>query len=153
MKFSCFKMANEVVVDTSSDMSPSTNAKTTFWKEETEKLISLWSEEEVLFNCRHKEYFSGVELHAMFECFMVKMSCACKLTEVMSQACRKLVVCDKVVPCKSPLSVHMRPHIVNEKTYTPLVKRCFSALYGLLFVSLASGLSNFRVLRSLCTTK
>ena len=64
MKFCCFKMADEVVVATSSGKSPSTNAKTTFLEEETEKLISLWSEEEVLFNCRHKEYFSGVELHA-----------------------------------------------------------------------------------------
>lgn len=28
-----------------------------FLEEETEKLISLWSEEEALFNCRHKDYF------------------------------------------------------------------------------------------------
>ena len=70
-------MADEVVVATSSGKSPSTNAKTTFSEEETEKLISLWSGEEALFNCRHKEYFSGVELHAIFECFMVKISCAC----------------------------------------------------------------------------
>ena len=82
MKFSCFKMADEVVVATSSGKSPSTNAKTTFSEEETE--TNLWSEEEVLFNCRHKEYFSGVELHAIFECFMVKMSCACKLSQVIS---------------------------------------------------------------------
>ena len=51
-------MADEVVVQaTSSGKSPSTKAKTTFSEEETEKLISLWSEEEVQFNCRHKDYF------------------------------------------------------------------------------------------------
>ena len=32
-------------------------ARTTFSEEETENLISLWSEEEVLFNSRHKDYF------------------------------------------------------------------------------------------------
>ena len=58
MKFSFFKMADEVVtVATSSGKSPSTKGKTTFLEEETEKLISLWSEEEVQFNCRHKEYY------------------------------------------------------------------------------------------------
>lgn len=58
MTFSCVKMADEVVVQaTSSVKSSSTKAKTTFSEEETEKLISLWSEEEVLFNCRHKDYF------------------------------------------------------------------------------------------------
>jgi len=50
--FSCFKMADE--------------AKPTFSEEETEKLISLSSEEEVLFYCRHKESFSRVELPAFF---------------------------------------------------------------------------------------
>ena len=46
-------MADKVVVQaTSSGKSPSTKAKITFSEEETEKLISLWSEEEVLFNCR-----------------------------------------------------------------------------------------------------
>ena len=64
MKFSCLKMVDKVVVATSSFKSLSRKAKTTFSEEETEKLISLWSEEEVhvLFNCRHKEYFLGVEL-------------------------------------------------------------------------------------------
>ena len=58
MTFSCVKMADEIVVQaTSSGKSPCTKAKTTFSEEETEKLISLWSEEEVLFNCRHKDYF------------------------------------------------------------------------------------------------
>ena len=58
MTFSCVKMADEVVVQaTSSGKSPSTKAKITFSEKETEKLISLWSEEEVLFNCRHKDYF------------------------------------------------------------------------------------------------
>ena len=31
-------------------------AKTTFSEEETKKIISLWSGEEVLFNSRHKDY-------------------------------------------------------------------------------------------------
>ena len=78
MKFSCFKMADEVVVATSSSNSHSTKAKTTFLEEKTEKLSSLWSEEKVLFNCRHKEYYSGVKLHTSFECRMVELSCACK---------------------------------------------------------------------------
>ena len=52
-------MAEEGVVQaTSTGKSPSTKAKTTFSEEETEKLISLWSQEEVLFNCRHKDYFN-----------------------------------------------------------------------------------------------
>ena len=58
MTFSCVNMADEVVVQaTSSGKSSSTKVKTTFSEEETKKLISLWSEEEVLFNCRHKDYF------------------------------------------------------------------------------------------------
>ena len=67
MTFSCVKMADEVVVQaTSSGKSPSTKAKTTFSEEETEKLISLWSEEEVLFNCRHKDYFKrDIRLNAI----------------------------------------------------------------------------------------
>ena len=43
MKFSCIKMANEVVIV--GKPPSSTKAKTTFSEEETEKLISLWSEE------------------------------------------------------------------------------------------------------------
>ena len=35
----------------------SAKARTTFSEEETGKLISLWSEEEVLFNSRHNDYF------------------------------------------------------------------------------------------------
>ena len=57
MTFSCMKMAGKAVVQaTSSGQSPPTKVKTTFSEEETEKLISLWSEEEVLFNCRLKDY-------------------------------------------------------------------------------------------------
>ena len=65
--------------------SQSTKAKTNFSEEETNLLISLSSEEEVLFNCRHKESFLGVELHVIFQCRMVKMSCICK-------SCRRPVV-------------------------------------------------------------
>ena len=50
MKFSCVKMADEVVVGTSP---PSKKAKTTFSEEKTEKLISF-SSEEVLFNAAIK---------------------------------------------------------------------------------------------------
>ena len=64
MKFSCFKMLDEVVLATCSVTVY--KIKNKFSEEETEKLISLWSEEEVLFNCRHKEYSLGVELHANF---------------------------------------------------------------------------------------
>ena len=67
MTFSCIKMVDEVVVQaTSSGKSSSTKAKTTFSEEETEKLISLWSEEEVLFNCRNKDYFKrDIRLNAI----------------------------------------------------------------------------------------
>ena len=48
-------MAGEIV---SVGKSPaSTKARTTLSEEETEKIISLWTEEEVLFNSRHKDYF------------------------------------------------------------------------------------------------
>ena len=53
MKCCCVKMADEVVGKSRSN----TKARTTFSEEETENLISLWSEEEVLFNSRHKDYF------------------------------------------------------------------------------------------------
>ena len=56
MKCCCVKMADEVVCKSRSDGSI-TKARTTFSEEETENLISLWSEEEVLFNSRHKGYF------------------------------------------------------------------------------------------------
>ena len=46
MKFSCFKMAEEVASRKSKTAS---KAKNTFSDEETENMISLWSEEEVLF--------------------------------------------------------------------------------------------------------
>ena len=53
MKCCCVKMADEVVGKSRSN----TKARTTFSEEEAENLISLWSEEEVLFNSRHKDYF------------------------------------------------------------------------------------------------
>ena len=53
MKCCYVKMADEVVGKSRSN----TKARTTFSEEETENLISLWSEEEVLFNSRHKDYF------------------------------------------------------------------------------------------------
>ena len=56
MKCCCIKMADEVVGKSRSNGSI-TKARTTFSEEETENLISLWSEEEVLFNSRHKDYF------------------------------------------------------------------------------------------------
>ena len=56
MKCCCVKMADEVVGKSRSNGSI-TKARTTFSEEETENLISLWSEEEVLFNSRHKDYF------------------------------------------------------------------------------------------------
>ncbi len=46
MKFSCVKMAEEVASGKSKTAS---KAKNTFSDEETENMISLWSEEEVLF--------------------------------------------------------------------------------------------------------
>ena len=46
MKFSCVKMAEEVASEKSKTAS---KAKNTFSDEETENMISLWSEEEVLF--------------------------------------------------------------------------------------------------------
>ena len=46
MKFSCIKMAEEVASRKSKTAS---KAKNTFSDEETENMISLWSEEEVLF--------------------------------------------------------------------------------------------------------
>ena len=56
MKFSCGNMADEVaIVDIVGKLR--IKAKTTFSEEVTDKLISLWSEEEVLFNCHHKDYF------------------------------------------------------------------------------------------------
>ena len=48
------KVASVVMVGKSTF---STKAKTTFSEEETEIIISLWSEEEVLFNSRHEDYF------------------------------------------------------------------------------------------------
>ena len=58
MKFSCVKMADEVASVVMVGKCPaSTKAKTTFSEEETERVISLWSEEEVLFKSRHKDYF------------------------------------------------------------------------------------------------
>ena len=56
MKYCCVTMADEVVVVVGKSRSI-TKARTTFSEEETENLISLWSEEEVLFNSRHKDYF------------------------------------------------------------------------------------------------
>ena len=56
MKCCCVTMADEVVVVVGKSRSI-TKARTTFSEEETENLISLWSEEEVLFNSRHKDYF------------------------------------------------------------------------------------------------
>ena len=53
MKCCYVKMADEVVGKSQSN----TKVRTTFSEEETENLISLWSEEEVLFNSRHKDYF------------------------------------------------------------------------------------------------
>ena len=46
VKFSCVKMAEEVASGKSKTAS---KAKNTFSDEETENMISLWSEEEVLF--------------------------------------------------------------------------------------------------------
>ena len=46
MKFSCIKMGKEV---TSGKSKTASKAKNTFSDEETENMISLWSEEEVLF--------------------------------------------------------------------------------------------------------
>ena len=56
MKCCCVKMADEVVGKSRSNGSI-TKARTTFPEEETENLISVWSEEEILFNSRHKDYF------------------------------------------------------------------------------------------------
>ena len=56
MKFSCVKMAEEVASGKSKTAS---KAKNTFSDEETENMISLWSEEEVLFNSRHRDYFKN----------------------------------------------------------------------------------------------
>ena len=53
MKSCCIKMADEVVGKSRSN----TKVRTTFSEEETENLISLWSEVEVLFNSRHRDYF------------------------------------------------------------------------------------------------
>jgi len=36
---------------------PNCKPKVSLSQEETEHLISLWSEEEVLFNCKDKDYF------------------------------------------------------------------------------------------------
>ena len=55
MKFSCVKMADKVLIVGKSALSKKAN--TTFSEEETEELISLWSEEEVLFNSCNKDYF------------------------------------------------------------------------------------------------
>ena len=41
----------------------STEGKTTFSEEETERIILLWSEEEVLFNSRHNDYFKNYVRH------------------------------------------------------------------------------------------
>ena len=49
-------MADEAVVVVGKSRSI-TKARTTFSEEETENLISPWSEEKVLFNSRHKDYF------------------------------------------------------------------------------------------------
>ena len=49
MKCCCVKMADEVVGKSRSNGSI-TKARTTFSEEQTENLISLWSEEEVLFS-------------------------------------------------------------------------------------------------------
>ena len=54
MKCCCVKMADEVVGKSRSNGSI-TKARTTFSEEETENLISLLSEEAVLFNSRHKD--------------------------------------------------------------------------------------------------
>ena len=37
----------------------SIKAKTSFSEEETKGIASLWNEEEVLFNGRHKDYFKN----------------------------------------------------------------------------------------------
>lgn len=52
--FSCFKMADKIFVVKSVS---STKAKSTIHEEDTEKLLSFWCKEEVLFNCSHKNYF------------------------------------------------------------------------------------------------
>ena len=60
MKCSCVKMVDEVasvVMVGKSTRTASTKAKATFSEEETERIISLWSEKEVLLNSRHKDYF------------------------------------------------------------------------------------------------
>ena len=56
MKFSCVKMAEEVASGKSKTAS---KAKNTFSDEETGNMISLWSEEEVLFNSCHRDYFKN----------------------------------------------------------------------------------------------
>ena len=48
-------MAGEIVPVGKSPASA--KGRTTICEEETEKIISLWSEEEVRFNSRHKDYF------------------------------------------------------------------------------------------------
>ena len=55
---SCVKMADEVAsVAMTGNSTASTKAKTTFSEEETERIITLGSEEEVLFNSLYKDYF------------------------------------------------------------------------------------------------
>ena len=59
-KFPCVKLADEVAyVVTIGKSTASTKAKTTFSPEELERIISLWNEEEILFNSRHKDYFKN----------------------------------------------------------------------------------------------
>ena len=51
VKFPCVKLADKVAyVITIGKSTASTKAKSTFSQEETERIISLWNEEEILFN-------------------------------------------------------------------------------------------------------
>ena len=81
MKFSCVKMAEEVASGKSKTAS---KAKNTFSDEETENMISLWSEEEVLFLLLQIiETMTAAETSGIARDFgmsQVKMSCACKLS-------------------------------------------------------------------------
>lgn len=57
--FFCWvKMAEEEVV---AGEKPKSKPAKPFTESETEQLISLWQEEEILFNCRHQNYFNRDE--------------------------------------------------------------------------------------------
>ena len=90
------KMAVEVAaVVMVGKLTAGTKPKTTFSEEETEKIISLWSEEEVLLNCLHKDYFKNdvrqnAIKHQLLEELPVKPS-----------------LCSPPKPCPFPHFIHL----------------------------------------------